>query len=786
MNRKSVAPIAALLALGVLGAPAHAAENAALKKAARTLGVAKSDALEFDGTGAWYQFGQAPAPGLAWPRYTVSSYRASIDYAAGAARVQLARLQDVEAGRARPVPTEQKVDAFVAGQTAWNQPASGAPTAQPAAVAERRAEIWSTPQGFVRAALANDADVKKSGKVHTVQFSLGNQRFEGEVNAAGEVTRVRTWIDNPVLGDTLLESNYSDYQEYGALRFPRRIARSLGGFPWLELQVSDVRAGTTGGIAVPANLAAAAAPEVKATELDTGIFYLTGGTHHSILVVQDDHLVVIEGPQNEARSLAVIAKAKELAPGKAIRYVVNTHVHFDHSGGLRTYVDEGATVVTHAANQAYYEQAWAAPRTLNADRLAQSGKSARFQTFTDKLVLQGRQPVEIHAITGNGHNDAFALVYLPGAKILIEADAWTPAAVNAPVPAQANPFTVSLADNLERLGLEVWYVAALHGPRVATFEDLRIAAGKVRPAQPTSAGVVGQDIPGVVKAGAAIELVKQGFNGTEGPLPLSDGSLVFTENRVDRVQRIADDGSTTVFLERGGNPNALASRSDGAIVAAQTARPGIAVIYPLDQAKVLVNSFEGKPLNRPNDLIVDRGGGIWFTDPGAGPGQRQPGVAAPTVAAIPAVYHLPPQGDLRKLPVEARRPNGISLSPDEKTLYVADTYAEHVLAYPVAANGTLGKARPFAKLAGYRQTDTGPSSGADGLAVDSDGRLYVATSAGVEVFDRRGRALGVINIPNAPQNLAFAGSDRRTLYVVGRGAVWKIRTEAQGPANRGK
>ena len=788
MSRKIRLTALAVVAAAGIVPIAVARPDAALERAARTLGVSAATSLQFSGTGHWYQFGQAPAPGLAWPDFAVSRYQASVDFTAPASRVQITRIQVVEQNRARPVPVEQKVDQFVRGSTAWNQAAgTSAPASQPAAVEERLAEIWSTPQGFVRAALANEARVRKNGQERSVEFVVGGKyRYEGTLNAAGEVTRVRTWIDNPVLGDTAYETEFSGYQDFGGVHFPSHLVRRLGGQPILDLQVAEVRAGGASVAEVPSNLTPAAAPDVKVATLEPGVFYLTGGTHHSVLVEQDDHLVVIEAPQNEARSLAVIAKAKEIAPGKPIRYVVNTHSHFDHSGGLRTYVDEGAIVVTNAANRAFYEQAWVAPRTLNPDRLAKSGRTAHFETFTGSYTLAGRHPIEVHDIAGSGHNEAFDLVYLRNEKILVEADAFTPGPLGAPAPASLNPFTVNLADNLRRLGLEVSQIAALHGPRVTTFEDLRTAAGLVRPPAPTTSGVVKADIPGVVKAGTPIELVSQGFDGTEGPLPLPDGSLVFTENRVDRIRRIADDGTVSVFTERNGNPNSIARGVDGSIVAAQTGKPGIGVIYPVEKARVLVDNFEGKPFNRPNDLIVDHGGGVWFTDPGPGPAQRQPGVAPPAVAPVPAVYYLPAQGALRRLTTEIARPNGISLSPDEKTLYVADTYGEHVLAYDLGRDGRLAAPRKFAKLAGFRQTESGPSSGADGLAIDAAGRLYVASSAGVEIFDRKGKALGVLDIPNPPQNLAFAGNDRSTLYVVGRGAVWKIRTQAQGPANRAK
>lgn len=225
---------------------------------------------------------------------------------------------------------------------------------------------------------------------------------------------------------------------------------------------------------VPQNVVAFKAPEVKSSKVADGVFYLTGGTHHSVAIEQLDHIVIVEAPLNEERSLAVIAKAKEIIPGKPIKYLVNTHAHFDHSGGLRAYVAEGATIVTDAANKTYYQKVWAQPHTINPDRLSQAKTSARFETFTGKHVLSdGKRKIELHSLAGNSHNDAFALVYLPAEKILIEADAYTPLTAGAAAPVPANPYSVNLYDNIRKLKLDVDQIAGLHGEKVVTLADLQ-------------------------------------------------------------------------------------------------------------------------------------------------------------------------------------------------------------------------------------------------------------------------------------------------------------------------
>lgn len=480
---RSIYTVAGLAAV-LTGAGCSSLQTQGLQAAAEASGADTVKSIEFSGSGRWFQFGQAPNPDLSWPQFDVKNFTADINYDTASARVQITRSQTVEPGRLRPAPVEQKVDQYVSGNTAWNVAAAGnaapAPSAQPAAVEERQAEIWASPQGFLKAAQVNHAESKAVGSGTEVSFTIaGKYRYIGTINANNQLERVQTWIDNPVLGDTLVETRYDGYKDFGGIQFPAHIVRSQGGYPVLDINVADVKTNPAVDIAVPEQVVKAPAVVVTPNKLADGVYYLTGGSHHSVAIDQRDHIVLVEAPQNEERSQAVIAKLKEIIPNKPIKYLVNTHAHFDHAGGLRTFVDEGSTIVTLQPNQTYYEKVWAAPHTINPDRLAKSHKSAHFESFTGKHVLSdGKRTIELHSIAGSGHNDAFLLVYLPKEKILVEADAYTPTAANVPPPAKANPYSVNLYQNIQNLKLDVNQIAALHGPRVVTLADLRTAIGQ--------------------------------------------------------------------------------------------------------------------------------------------------------------------------------------------------------------------------------------------------------------------------------------------------------------------
>jgi glyoxylase-like metal-dependent hydrolase (beta-lactamase superfamily II) len=524
------------------------AQTDALQTAAKTLGVANIHTLQVTGSGAMYTVGQPYIAGGAWPKVDLRSYVATINYDTGSMQLNLLRFAPtpMPPGGGAPFAGEQRQIQAVSGNSAWNPPAglppgggpqagaappeggrargeggregggreggrgrgqrgegegqraAGPPTGPPAGgppgpapqpeavVAERKLALWATPQGFVKAAIANKATTRNARGGTEVSFVVdGKYKMTGVINAQGQVDRVQTWIDNPVLGDMLVETTYSGYKDFGGVTFPSRIVQTQGGQTSLDVTVSEVQSNPTVNIQAPQTVTNPSPPppaQVASEKIADGVYYLTGGTHHSAAVEMRDHIVLIETPLGDARALAVIAKAKELIPNKPIRYVVNTHVHFDHSGGLRAAVDEGATIVTHQANRAFYEKAWAAPHTLIPDKLSQSKKKAKFQTVGNMgRLTDGTRTIELYAIMNNPHTTGIIMAYLPKEKILFESDAFTPLPANAPSPAlppAVVQFATALNDNIQRLKLDIDTILAGHGPRVAKIADLRAGLGR--------------------------------------------------------------------------------------------------------------------------------------------------------------------------------------------------------------------------------------------------------------------------------------------------------------------
>jgi gluconolactonase len=287
------------------------------------------------------------------------------------------------------------------------------------------------------------------------------------------------------------------------------------------------------------------------------------------------------------------------------------------------------------------------------------------------------------------------------------------------------------------------------------------------------------EIPGVVKAGTKIEIMQHGLRGADAGVGMPDGSLLISAN--GGVAKVDVNGNLTVLAENSDRAAGLALDSKGRIFGAQYSRK-VSLLYPQDQAETLTDSFEGKKYIRPNDLVVDKKGGIYFTDCYQVREKKQEG-------DLPqAVYYITPQKKVIRVADDIGRPNGITLSPDERTLYVNDWDGPYLLTYDVQSDGTLKNRKNFGKYDLKQETDHGLVSGADGLCIDGQSHLYAATPAGVQVFNSKGEHLGNIEAPYEmpPQNCGFAGPDKHYLYVVGRGVVYRMRTISTGYKGRGK
>ena len=294
------------------------------------------------------------------------------------------------------------------------------------------------------------------------------------------------------------------------------------------------------------------------------------------------------------------------------------------------------------------------------------------------------------------------------------------------------------------------------------------------------------DIAGVIKGGTLPEIVVRGLRSADDPLWLPNIGLVFTESQNNRVVRLGDDDQVTTFVGDLQGPLGMTLDRQGRLISLQT-RAGVAgprVIWPAGKEMVLADSFEGRPFGRPNDIVSDRKGGVYFSD--LGPRPTPPG------GLSPAVYYVPPGGAPIRVADDISRPNGVQLSRDEQTLYVNDTGGIQSYAFDVRPDGRLANRRVFATYVGRDRSipaTAPPVSNADGLAIDDDGRVYALTEAGIEVVSSTGQHLGVIPvwcITRRCQNLTFGGPEKKTLYVAGGGTLVRIPMLARGFGGRAK
>lgn len=462
----------------------QASAGDALQRAERAMGGAGLKTLRYSASGTGAIFGQAHQPGMAWPKVNVSSLVRLHDYDNAAYR------QDQAISRAEPagggaVPLmgqgEQRSVGMLMGSSAWNM-VGPAPQAAPVALDQRIHDLWTSPHGVIKAAQKNNATASTrspDGQTLTAVAFTQPGRFMATafINAQGLVERVESRVPNHVMGDTDVVTQYSDYKDHAGVKFPSRIRQSQGGYPVLDVQVSEVQVNPGADIAVP-ELVRAASERATSEQAAPGVWFIGGGSHNSVAIEMKDHVILVESPLYDGRASAVLAEVKRVIPGKPIRYVVNSHHHFDHAGGLRAAMAGGATLVASAKGKPFYERVLANPNRINPDLLAKSGTAVKVEAVDGKRVFtDGSRTVEMHLIGQSVHADGFVMVYLPAERLLIEADAYTPLAPNTAPPAVPNANHVNLIANIEGLRLAVDRILPLHG-RIVPLAELYATAGR--------------------------------------------------------------------------------------------------------------------------------------------------------------------------------------------------------------------------------------------------------------------------------------------------------------------
>ena len=468
-------------------------------------GLQENDATttaQFQATGTQYIVGQTFQPGGPWPAAKLTKYNVWINYAVPGMRIDLERTNpdgQVQGGGGLPFAAPQRQIQVVGGSRAWNETMMPGGPATPAIGQQndRLMQVWMLPQGAVKAArMAGDkVTVGMEGTKLTLTFPLpgplSNYTEKVRLDARKLVEHAEVIVDNAVLGDTKLEVDYDNYKDpdLSDIPFPFHIVQKLGGFPILDITLRNARMYNPYVVMpVPDNVErayAANAPDPQATvdvqKAGTGVFFVTGASHNSLAVEFKDYVAVIESPLGDNRGIPMFAAVKKQFPNKKIRYVIVTHHHFDHYGGLRDAVAEGTTLVTYQTNKPYFEKVLVNKHTINPDNLQKTApiKKPSIEVMTDKRVFSdGTQTMELYKIQGSNHADTMLIAYFPKDKLLVEADMWNPPAANAPASTAPPTYeATNLWNNIERLKLDVAQIAPIHG-RIVSFNDFRRAAGK--------------------------------------------------------------------------------------------------------------------------------------------------------------------------------------------------------------------------------------------------------------------------------------------------------------------
>lgn len=430
--------------------------------------------IAIEGSGVNYNLGQDLKPEAHDQQFAITGYMRKIDVQQGKQRVEQTRTPKFPYFQGQQAQTQiMGLD----GDVAFNvNPQGGAARLAPPAEYDRHLEFMHHPITALRAATApatKISNVRTIGAVRQADFSFRDRQWTMTIDAAGVPLSISSKNYHANLGDVVVTTTFAQYDDVNGLKLPKVITTKIDDFTTSEITVSKQFVDNDlGNISAPPDVlkpAAVAPPEVVVTPVGKGVWFLAGQSHHSVLVEFADHLMLIEAPQSEARTLAVIAKAKQTVNNKPLTQLVTTHHHFDHTAGMRAAIAEGMTVITQAGNKAWVENMARRSHSLQPDMLTKNASRLEIEAVDEeKEIKDASMTVQLFHVAGNPHSDTMLMAYFPALRVLVEADAFSPGAA-------VNPYAANLLDNITRRSLKIDRIVPLHGA-IAPFGDLVKAA----------------------------------------------------------------------------------------------------------------------------------------------------------------------------------------------------------------------------------------------------------------------------------------------------------------------
>jgi glyoxylase-like metal-dependent hydrolase (beta-lactamase superfamily II) len=433
--------------------------------------------LTIEGEGVNYNLGQDMKPEADTQQFVVSNYKRQIDIANGRQRVEQTRTPKFAFFQGPQAQTQvQGLD----GAIAFNVNAKGEATrVAPQPETDRLTDLYHHPLKLLRSTLdpkTTITNVRQTGAARQAEIATAaGPVVTLTIDAAGSPVSASSKSAHPNLGDVVITTTFSDYQDVNGLRLPSQFTTKVDDFTTAQIRATRQTIDTAvGDLAAPGPVAGArpspAPITVTAESIGKGVWLLGGGSHHSALVEFSDRLMLIDAPQSEARTLAVIAKAKETVPNKPLQQLVTTHHHFDHTAGIRAAIAEGMDVITHAGNKDWVERMASRPHTIQADTLSKKPTRLVVETVDDQREIKDQmQAVQLFHVAGNPHSDTMLMAYIPRDRIVIQVDAFGAGSA-------VNPYAANLLENIQKRKLRVDRIVPLHGPIVKMAELEKVVA----------------------------------------------------------------------------------------------------------------------------------------------------------------------------------------------------------------------------------------------------------------------------------------------------------------------